>query len=182
MEVWDVYNGERGRTSEQIKRGDKLKAGQYHLVVHVCIFNREEKLLIQQRQAFKRGWPGKWDLSVGGSVLAGENSQAAAERETLEELGLRLDFSRERPFFTVNFDEGFDDFYLIEAEVDTNDLVLQESEVSQVRWVDYDELIELRAAGELIPYHRGLLDMIFEMRRMRGTHGSKEEKSVLHKT
>ncbi|HKK77519.1 MAG TPA: NUDIX domain-containing protein [Saprospiraceae bacterium] len=170
MEVWDIYDQDRVRTGELIERGSKLAPAQYHLVVHVCIFNKEGELLIQQRQPFKKGWPGKWDLSVGGSALAGESSQVAAQRETWEELGLKFDFSQERPFFTINFSRGFDDFYLIEAEVKTDDLVLQASEVKDTCWVDHAQLIDLRERGKLIPYHRGLLDMIFEMRVGRGTH------------
>lgn len=179
MEVWDIYNRERIRTGEYINRGAKLEADQYHLVVHVCIFNQQDKLLLQQRQSSRERWPSKWDLSVGGSALAGEDSRAAAERETAEELGLQFDFSEERPFFTVNFKNGFDDFYLIEAEVDISDLLLQEEEVGAVRWVDYSELLELRARGELIPYHRGLLDMLFEMRKFRGAHAPGIKEAVL---
>lgn len=34
-----------------------MKDGEYHLAVHVCIFNSENQLLIQQRQPYKGGWP-----------------------------------------------------------------------------------------------------------------------------
>ena len=179
MEVWDIYDKDRSPTGICIRRGEKLDPGQYHLVVHVCIFHPNGKLLIQERQPFKRGWPGKWDLSVGGSALAGENSQATAQRETLEELGLSFDFSNERPFFTVNFSRGFDDFYLIEADVELDDLVLQEAEVKSVRWVDREELRALREAGAFIPYHRSLLDMIFEMRHQRGTYPPRKKMKEL---
>lgn len=55
-----------------------------------------------------------WDISVGGSAVSGDSSQSAAEREVLEELGLKVDLQGVRPHFAINFDHGFDDVYLIE--------------------------------------------------------------------
>lgn len=34
-------------------RGEPVKDGDYHLVVHVCVFSSEGKMLIQQRQSFE---------------------------------------------------------------------------------------------------------------------------------
>ena len=55
-----------------------------------------------------------WDLTAGGSALQGENSRQAAEREVFEEIGLKLDLSDVRADFSIGFDEGFDDYYLLE--------------------------------------------------------------------
>lgn len=46
-------------------------------------------------------------------------------RELEEEIGLKLDLSNTRPHLTVNFDEGFDDIYLVEADIDLDELTLQ---------------------------------------------------------
>lgn len=73
-EYWDVYTKERVRTGRFHRRGDRMKDGDYHLVVHVCIFNSKNQLLIQQRQPFKKSWSNMWDLSVGGSAVAGDSS------------------------------------------------------------------------------------------------------------
>ncbi|WP_444811847.1 NUDIX domain-containing protein, partial [Streptococcus canis] len=56
--------------------------------------------------------PGLWDVTVGGSALAGETAQQAAMRELEEELGLSLELTGVRPHFTINFGEGFDDTFL----------------------------------------------------------------------
>ena len=84
-------------------RGEPIKPGDYHRVVHICLFNSEGKMLIQQRQPFKEGWPDRWDVTTGGSALAGESPEQAAERELFEELGIRHDFSEIRPLMTMNF-------------------------------------------------------------------------------
>lgn len=166
-ELWDIYDKNRRITGRLHRRGDKLPEGDYHLVVHVCIFNSQNQLLIQQRQPWKKGWPNMWDLTVGGSALAGDDSATAAERETKEELGLELDLSNERPRFTINFPTGFDDYYMITKDVNIEELHLQEDEVQAVKWVDQVELLQLVENGEMIPYY--FSDIIFQLKNIWGS-------------
>lgn len=166
-ELWDIYDKNRILTGKQHRRGDKMPDGTYHLVVHVCIFNSKNELLVQKRQPWKKGWAGMWDLSVGGSAVSGDDSQTAAERETKEELGIDIDLSNERPRFTLNFKSGFDDYYMITKDVDMSDLHLQEDEVEDAKWVDKKELARMLSKGIMIPYF--FLDKIFELKD--GTSG-----------
>ncbi len=165
-ELWDIYDENRLLTGKIHKRGLPMEKGQYRLAVHVCIFNSRNELLIQQRQPFRSAWPGMWDITVGGSAIAGESSREAAERETMEEIGLKLDLSGIRPHFTMNFEGGFDDFYLIEQEVDIASLTLQPEEVLQVKWVSKEELMEMYQKGIVIPYY--FLDSLFACRKYYG--------------
>jgi isopentenyldiphosphate isomerase len=57
MELWDVYDINRNKANKTMVRGEPFEIGNYHLVIHVCIFNSDNKMLIQQRQPFKEGWP-----------------------------------------------------------------------------------------------------------------------------
>lgn len=50
---------------------------------------------------------------VGGSVICDDTSQSTTEREVYEEIGYKLSLTGIRPTLTINFDEGFDDMYLI---------------------------------------------------------------------
>jgi isopentenyldiphosphate isomerase len=84
MERRDLYNADRMKTGEIITRGQPIAPGAYHLVIHVCIFRPDGAMLTQQRQPFKEGWPRKWDITVGGSAVAGESSRRAAECELFE--------------------------------------------------------------------------------------------------
>ncbi|MGQ9569937.1 MAG: NUDIX hydrolase [Thermodesulfovibrionales bacterium] len=59
-----------------------------HRVVHVLIFNKEGKLLLQKRSLKKDVAPGKWDTSVGGHINPREDPLSAARREMEEELGI----------------------------------------------------------------------------------------------
>ena len=130
-ELWDLYTKDKEKTGRTHQRGLPMPENYYRLAIHVCIFNSKNQLLIQQRQPFKKGWPNMWDVTVGGSAVAGDSSTQAAERELFEELGLKLDLSGERPFLTMNFSGGFDDFYIIEQEIDLAGLRLQPEEVRQ---------------------------------------------------
>ena len=125
-------------------------------------------MLIQQRQSYKEGWPGLWDISVGGSAVKGENSQTAAEREVLEELGINLDLQSIRPKLTIQFERGFDDVYLVEKEVDLKDLKLQEEEVQDAKWVTKEEILQRIESEEFIPYYKNLIRLFFDMRNQYG--------------
>lgn len=170
MELWDIYDIDRNKTGRTIQRGETLAGGDYHLVVHVCIFNAKGQMLIQQRQSFKEGWPNLWDITVGGSAVSGESSQTAAEREVLEELGIRLDLQGVRPHFTIQFGDGFDDIYLIEQEVDLSGLKLQYEEVQDAKWADREEVLELLKKGAFIPYYENYIKLLFDMKTSYGCH------------
>jgi len=168
MELWDVYDKNRNLTGRQMIRGSEFLEGDFHLVVHVCIFNSKNEMLIQQRQPWKKGGANMWDLTVGGSALSGDTSEQAAERETLEEIGYKINLSEEIPFFTINFEVGFDDYYLIEREIDIKDLTLQYEEVKDVKWASKEEIIDLVKEGKFIDYY--FIEDLFEMRKHRGAH------------
>lgn len=168
MEIWDLYDQDRIPTGELGVRGVELPKGRFHMVVHVCIFNNRHEMLIQQRQINKKGWPNLWDVSVGGSACQGENSHLAAERETLEELGLNIDLSKQRPFLTIHFANGFDDIYLLQQDVNLEQLHLQAEEVQAVQWASLAKIEQMINEGLFIPYHQGLLPLFFAMQQQRG--------------
>ena len=147
-----------------MNRGEHIP-GAYHLVVHVCLFSAAGKMLIQQRQPFKEGFPNLWDLTVGGSALAGETSRQAAVRETAEEIGYRLDLAGQHPAFTQNFKEGFDDFSIVGGEADPAGQKLQEAEVQRVCWADQNDVLKRIADGSFIPYKPELIGLLWSMRQ-----------------
>ena len=168
MELVDLYDENRiplGRTAE---RHAPKGIGEHRIVVHVCVFDSRGRLLIQKRTLEKRIWPGLWDVTVGGGVDAGETSRQGAEREFREELGYPLDLTGLRPSITVNFGGGFDDFYIVVKDLDETALVLQEEEVSAVRWVTMEELLAMVDDGRFISYPKSFLQFLFDMR---GTFG-----------
>lgn len=175
MEILDLYTKDRIRTGENMVRGTKVPENRYRLIVHICIFNSKGQMLIQQRQPFKTGWSNMWDVTVGGSATLGDDSSMAATRELFEEIGYKESFENIRPALTINFSEGFDDFYLIEREVDIDKLNLQYEEVQQVKWATKEEIHKLLDDGVFIPYHKSFIDLIFFMRNNDGTLTREDE-------
>ncbi len=160
MELWDIYDENRrptGRTA--VRDVTPLGAGEYHLVVHIAVFSAEGKMLIQRR-ALHKSAGGLWDITAGGSAIAGESSADAAKRELFEELGLSLPLPR--PAFTVNFSSGFDDVFLVRAEPQLSSLVLQEEEVCDAKWATEEEILAMLDEGLFVTYRRHFLQLLFE--------------------
>ena len=61
-----------------------------HRAVHCFVFNDRGGLFLQKRSLTKVIQPGRWDISVGGHVQAGESFDDALQREAKEELGIIL--------------------------------------------------------------------------------------------
>ena len=168
MELVDLYDENRVPLGLTAERHSPKGANEYRIVVHVCLFDSRGRMLIQQRTQEKRIWPGKWDVTIGGGVDAGETSRQGAEREFLEELGYPLELTDLRPSVTVNFEGSFDDFFILTRDLDETKLVLQKEEVSAVRWVTLAELLEMVDAGTFIPYPKSFLEFLFDMRESFG--------------
>ena len=166
MEIIDLYDKDRVRTGKTMVRGEPVPRGYFKSVVHLCIFNNKGEMLIQQRQPTKRSMPDLWDFSVAGAVSAGETPCEAIHRETLEELGLDIDFTNERPYFTINFELGFDDYFIINNfNVDINSLKIQAEEVKAVKWARKCEIISMIKQGKFIRYN--CLNLVYSMRKAR---------------
>jgi isopentenyldiphosphate isomerase len=59
-----------------------------HRAVFVLVRSTRGEVLVHRRSHTKDLWPGRWDLAVGGVVVAGETYDAAAVRELAEEVGV----------------------------------------------------------------------------------------------
>lgn len=170
MEIWDVYDRYRNITGKRILRTQKasLSEDEFEAVVHVAIFNSNNELLIQKRQSFKENYPNLWDITAGGHVIAGETSEEAIERELFEELGYKYDFSTERPYFTICYNFGFDDIYVINEDIDINNLKLEYDEVQNIVWANKEEVMQLIDEKKFIPYNKGFIELLFHQNYNRG--------------
>ena len=65
--------------------------GDWHQAVHVWVlFHDTWEVVMQQRNLDKDSWPGMWDISSAGHVVAGDGILESSVRELQEELGLDL--------------------------------------------------------------------------------------------
>ncbi len=138
MEIIDKYDNKKFPLNKTAERHDKV-LGEYRISVHVWIINNKGELLIQKRSPQKRKYPNMWACH-GGGVDAGENSLEAAIRECKEEIGVNLD--KENIEFVLSYkysNSTFLDIYLARADINLEDLVFQEEEVCDAKWVTLDE-------------------------------------------
>lgn len=142
MEKWDLLDASGNPTGRTIVRGERLQAGQYHLVVHIWIVDSRGRLLIQKRSPNLRLMPGMW-AATGGSAVSGEISSDAARRELAEELGI-LTYPNELTYMgRLRRRNSHCDMWLLRSDVDAASLHLQEEEVARAMWVTWDRLMEM---------------------------------------
>ena len=120
------------------------------------IFNTEKPegydILLQKRSEEKDSFPGMYDTSSAGHIPAGDEPLQSALRELKEELGLTAS-PEELKFagtFRIQYEKEFHGrlfrdnevtrVYVYDKPVNIQDLTLQESEVSEVRWFDLDKV------------------------------------------
>ena len=165
-DLLDIHGCPNGRTVSRACDGNPeslLGDGDLHRLVQVVVFNSRGQVLIQLRSPDKPEWPNSWDLSAGGSVLAGESSQEGASRELLEELGIFVDFQGVRPQLVVSFPRGFFDVYVTNLECDPEQLVLQEEEVQAARWASVEEILRMIDDGSFCDVPKSLIELIGDL-------------------
>lgn len=156
-ELWDVYDKDRNLTGRLHRRGDPLRSGEFHLVVHIWILSREGKFLLTKRSPNK-GFPNMWE-STGGSALAGDDSLTAALREVKEETGLILEVSRGELVSSTRQSDYFRDIWLFRQDFDLNAVIMQPGETIDKMEAEKETILKLRREGELVPYD--YLDELF---------------------
>ncbi|MFP4072264.1 MAG: NUDIX hydrolase [Desulfovibrionales bacterium] len=87
LELIEVVD-RRNRPLMALPREDVHRQRLLHRSVLILVFDRHNRLYIQKRGLMKTLYPGRWDVSAGGHVLAGESCLDAALREVQEELGV----------------------------------------------------------------------------------------------
>lgn len=147
-ELIDIYNENNESLSIQKMKSEAHKDGLWHRASHVWIYNLRREILLQLRSSNKDLYPDMWDVSAAGHVGAGENVIDAAIRETEEEIGLLVK-SEELEFFIIkkvkmlykkmNNNEFFY-IYLLKFNGKVNDLILQDEEVSKIKFVSIDKI------------------------------------------
>ena len=161
MEHWDLFdrNGEAlGRT---IRRGDRLRAGEYHKVVHIWIVNSMDRVLIQRRSKQRKLMPNVWAVT-SGSVVAGEDSLTAARRELGEELGILLPVTEFRSLGRLVRRNSLCEVWLVCRDIAVPDMRLQREEVSQARWVTAQQLVDMLRHHQFHHYGAGYFRFVFD--------------------
>lgn len=135
----DLYNKDSELTGLTYYKGDNIPDGYYPMVVMIAIQNSEGKFLMQKRVPSKGG-----DYGVtGGHPKSGETPYEGIITEVNEELG--IDISDKE---IIEFNSGCDGvdcykMYYIKLDISMDEFVIQEEELSEVRWFSMDELEDM---------------------------------------
>lgn len=150
MELWDLFDKNRRPLHRTHVRGVPMRRGEYHLVVFVWIFNSSGQTLLTKRSPEKKTYPNFWS-PTGGAVQAGETSLQAVARELQEETGIRADRAEFKLLTSecVASRSYFSDIYLLQKDVPQSEIVLQEGETCDAKWVNKAEFEAMIAAGEI---------------------------------
>ena len=81
-EYWDIYDENRVFTGKRIKKESEAAPGEYRLIAHVWIRNKQGQWLITKRSE-GQPYAGWWE-PTSGSVRSGETTLDAALREARE--------------------------------------------------------------------------------------------------
>ena len=117
--------------------------GILHRAFSLFIFDAQGRLLLQQRAAGKRLWPGYWSNSCCSHPRRHETMDEAVERRLEEELGMRSDlqflykFSYQATFHDLGAEHELCWVYIGSA---TEDPVVNRTEISAWRWIAADDL------------------------------------------
>lgn len=145
MEYIDIYDEFNNPTGEIKERAKAHKDGNFHRTAHIWIINNKNELLLQKRSPTKKSHPNCWDISGAGHILAGETVIEGAIRELKEELGLKV---KENDLKFISIVKTTDDpeeqvfsyVYLLESNNDIEDYKFEDKEVSEVKYVYFEDL------------------------------------------
>lgn len=162
MEKWDILNAEGAPTGKTTLRGRcNLRAGEYHLVVHIWVVSSRGEFLIQRRSDNKKLMPGEW-AATGGAAISGEDSYTAANRELYEELGIPSNKHTLKKLARIKRRNSLLDIWLINTDISADRLRLQENEVAEAKWVSAGELKNMISNGDYHNYGKEYFDTVFE--------------------
>lgn len=155
LEYLDIVDESGQPTGKVISRRDAHDRGILHRTAHVWVIRKKNgrtEILLQKRSEEKESFPGMFDTSSAGHISAGEEPLAAAIRELSEELGIIADPDQleEAGTFRIRYEKVFHGslfrdnevtrVYVYKKTVHIASLKLQESEVSEVRWFDLENV------------------------------------------
>ena len=167
-EYLDLLNEDGIKTGDIATRKDVHKYGYWHRAVIAAVVNSDNKVLMQRRSEQKEKYPGLWDLSTAGHVMAGESSLTTCVRELNEEIGIQIGYkatiqdfrfvtcfrnthsyiNKNNEDITVN---QYYDLFVIRKDIDLSQVAFNDDEVSDTQWMDYTQILKYLKEGKLHP-------------------------------
>ena len=156
-EIWDAYDRNFGKIEgKKLVRGEPIPEGMYHLVCDIIVKHTDGTFLLMRRD-FKKHFGGMWELTAGGSALAGETPLECGLRELAEETGIAATELKELKRIVHDGHRSLYVEYLCITDWSKDSITLQEGETIDFKWaaksailkMTADELASSRAAAIL---------------------------------
>ena len=141
----DLYDKNSNKTNKTYFKGDPIPNGYYPMVVMIAIQNSKGEFLMQKRVPRKGGG---WGVT-GGHPKKGQSCLEGIINEVQEELGINILNQQ-----LIEFNSGCDGsdcykMFYTQMDINLNDIVIQEDELSEVKWFSMKELEEMVKTKEL---------------------------------
>lgn len=109
------------------------------VIIAGCLIVRDNKVLMV-KEAHQKCY-GKWNFPAG-HIDVGETIMDAAIRETFEETGCKIKLTGVLPICVVHKDINEEPRLMIKftADVIEENIVIDESEILEVKWIDIDKV------------------------------------------
>ena len=144
MELWDAYDSNFNKIENKtLVRGDQIPDGLFHLVCDIIVKHIDGTYLLMQRDSRKH-FGGMWEATAGGSALLGESPLECAIRELKEETGIiSNELSKVGMVISSDTHSIYVEFLCI-TDWQKNEIVLQDGETSDYKWVSREELLSMK--------------------------------------
>ena len=171
-EYIDILNEDGKKMGETCLKSEAHKKGLLHASTHIWIFNTKKEVIIQKRAPNKDTFPNLWDVSVAGHISAGEQPVISAIREVEEEIGLQLS-ENDLHFIGTSkkkikhhshlVDYELHHIYICENNFDFHSLKIQKEEVSEIKKISLDTLIDSinKPLNNFVPHGNDYYTFIF---------------------
>lgn len=146
MEILDILDENGNYTGKTQERKLVHEQGLWHIHVGVWLMNKKGELLFQKRAATKIN-PNKW-TRTGGHVDSGETPLQAIQRETQEEIGVKiplekfelLGIEKDESASTNKVNRQFIYSYFAFVDYKLEDYTMQKEEVSDLKYMTLEEM------------------------------------------
>lgn len=145
-ELLEVVDENGNSTGKCEKRGIVHSNQLFHNEIALWIIDKESKLvLVQRRSRYKKQNPNKLGLCAG-HVVAGETILEALQKEAYEEIGIDINKYEVKEILRIKRQEKtnhcFSYHFGIFDKIPVDMFTIQEEELSEVFYMDYEELKE----------------------------------------
>ncbi len=152
MEIWDGYLIDGTPANQDLRRGEPMPKGLYHLVCEILVRHIDGDYLLMQRDTQKPKYGGYFEATAGGSALKGEDKMSCAKRELLEETGISADnlveIGRCTSHDTIYYT------FLCVTDCDKASVSIQKGETISYKWISENDFIAFVNSNEMIDTQR----------------------------